>query len=1069
MKQYKHLGFDYRRGIYLLATARPEFIRSRQEQIRTKTALHWGPFQAWVLAEAGLREAKGVPRFIDDIPPPTSAPEPADPLEGSTAEPGPSVAPPQPTGALPSPASAGPTTPQGTLPNVGSTAAAEAPYAQAACDVFDYFSIRLFRRAEEIARKAAGTVQQAQTPVTELPEKVEDYREIFLPKNVPNMIQQMWRWTNILCNYCIATKTLDDRPFQMYCLFGAISTEEWGEAPTKVLQRTVGLPFLTPRTLFSDQYFRNLKRDETVPVFCNVLYLYAACRAVSNNYRLKKENDRKKKERGRKRDREETKDDLPETFLKSISLAVHKIFQAWTAFATTEFSFDSLDDMMWPFLCFAKNTGEMTLVPRDRRLHPCSHRHKIALVEYPIPDGVIIGVGKKSPEAPFPFGKLEHDVIVRLRQFAQDLFRDIDTVVDMEDLYTTRSGTEFCPALLQYEMSAAAVLPERFKKYSDRRKDMVRRALNSVRVRQGLAEMQHVRSPSPPVDSTPTTAQAHTPLPVVLHNLAEKDRKRLTRTIRAELIGHASIVHASFDKLFDTVSVRCDTRVREGSVQLLLTDPPYNVRRGPNAAHDNFSDYNGLAELAKKYLRPGGHAVIFCSALQFSEWVSAFETLNDKGDATEFRITKVPLVFTVVGDTFQFNPAKKALVHINAVDYAFHCVRSPQLVKGDAFKMVQWRSHGHVHSSFPPNSNVMNNVPRVSHAERVPRTNTPSDSNQRGLKEMLRPEQKSVALCRELVCRYSLPGDKVVDPFGGTFAVAEACLTVHEPRRFYGGDKDKVCALTGIDRCMRAFVRCLVNDGDMQRFSAPEEVLSAARTLTEAMSPSQHSTPHDAAEVLTLPPPVPHMPYTQYIPFFTLRLLASSTGVIDVLLPKYETLSPDRWPPLLYAALMNLDMSSVLAAQCSEHMIRYLGAQGVYQGLTPMRPFQPGHVIGHYFGTLVPVDMMQASRNATFGEGLHRVDRALFHSHAVSVVDVNNKILHGDIHLPHLYVVPAPYCPFYAATIAITDEHMPNAALYTRKNLKFNDLLSYKVLEVRATLKIETGTPIIISGKVNFN
>ena len=61
----------------------------------------------------------------------------------------------------------------------------------------------------------------------------------------------------------------------------------------------------------------------------------------------------------------------------------------------------------------------------------------------------------------------------------------------------------------------------------------------------------------------------------------------------------------------------------------MLCDPPYNYRRENNllnSTHDNLSKSNmtDCVREISQMLREGGHAFVFCSALQFKLWYDAF-------------------------------------------------------------------------------------------------------------------------------------------------------------------------------------------------------------------------------------------------------------------------------------------------------------------------------------------------------------------------------------------------------------------------------------------------------------
>jgi tRNA1(Val) A37 N6-methylase TrmN6 len=70
-----------------------------------------------------------------------------------------------------------------------------------------------------------------------------------------------------------------------------------------------------------------------------------------------------------------------------------------------------------------------------------------------------------------------------------------------------------------------------------------------------------------------------------------------------------------------------------GTVHLVLTDPPYNTRWDReirNSAYDDLAmeDVQEAASIATSLLRPGGHAINFCAPQQFKDWKCALENIQ---------------------------------------------------------------------------------------------------------------------------------------------------------------------------------------------------------------------------------------------------------------------------------------------------------------------------------------------------------------------------------------------------------------------------------------------------------
>ena len=65
------------------------------------------------------------------------------------------------------------------------------------------------------------------------------------------------------------------------------------------------------------------------------------------------------------------------------------------------------------------------------------------------------------------------------------------------------------------------------------------------------------------------------------------------------------------------------------SVDLVLTDAPYNTRSDLNCANSEYdvftaTDIANFVGVTDATLRTGGHAIIFCSCRQFGDWYDEF-------------------------------------------------------------------------------------------------------------------------------------------------------------------------------------------------------------------------------------------------------------------------------------------------------------------------------------------------------------------------------------------------------------------------------------------------------------
>lgn len=256
-----------------------------------------------------------------------------------------------------------------------------------------------------------------------------------------------------------------------------------------------------------------------------------------------------------------------------------------------------------------------------------------------------------------------------------------------------------------------------------------------------------------------------------------------------------------------------------GTVQLVLTDPPYNIRRLSGqewSEHDTLSeaDMRKAVDLFRALLRPGGHVLIFASPAQHLMWVDHMRSVSDgvgrraavvedeeeDPDQEEevqqqqqrpapvprrplkrsriagepsFRVDSAPLL--IIKDPHAFTPQRRSSTNLSRkVEFVVHATRTGADAQ-DAYESVNYRSFNSVPSRFPAHLNVIDNVRPPLYHEVVRRPGSSGDTRS---SKWMRPEQKSLALMEELVQRLTQPRDIVVDLFAGTCVTALACLRI---------------------------------------------------------------------------------------------------------------------------------------------------------------------------------------------------------------------------------------------------------------------------------------------------
>jgi 16S rRNA G966 N2-methylase RsmD len=232
-----------------------------------------------------------------------------------------------------------------------------------------------------------------------------------------------------------------------------------------------------------------------------------------------------------------------------------------------------------------------------------------------------------------------------------------------------------------------------------------------------------------------------------------------------------------------------------GKVSLVLTDPPYNTRRastaapsnstgqGENSEHDKLTvtDMTKIGDAIEKLLRPHGHAFIFCSFEQAYDWRTA---LLKAGGGNSFRIAKVPEIIT--RDVTAISSAGRFHYHrVNAYEHAWHVYKiKPGATQESYSATVGWNKSLEMcsGSQLPLYCNVFNSY-KPPHGREKIRANDGS---------ILRPEQKSVALLRDIIRMFAPdPTDTVVDLFAGTMSTVVAAL--NENRPVYACENDPIC------------------------------------------------------------------------------------------------------------------------------------------------------------------------------------------------------------------------------------------------------------------------------------
>lgn len=273
------------------------------------------------------------------------------------------------------------------------------------------------------------------------------------------------------------------------------------------------------------------------------------------------------------------------------------------------------------------------------------------------------------------------------------------------------------------------------------------------------------------------------------------------------------------------------------SVQLVLCDPPYNIRADRSleqSAHDVFTsdDMQRAARLFQTVVRPGGHVLIFCSAGQLGPWMDTLKALKDmdpvgRKSLSAFRVDGHPLV--AIKDAHAVNSLRQSTTNLsNKVEFIVHATRAG-VSREECYAMVNYRTWNAVPSRFLAHDNVIDNVRPPHFKEVVLRWRD-------GSRQWIRPEQKCLALILELLLRFSQPGDIVLDTFAGTCVTAAACIraVLGQHRLVISCDSDAVVMDASRARLRREFVNQVLVGGYESSGVVTSDVIAAARTIEAA-------------------------------------------------------------------------------------------------------------------------------------------------------------------------------------------------------------------------------------------
>jgi len=251
----------------------------------------------------------------------------------------------------------------------------------------------------------------------------------------------------------------------------------------------------------------------------------------------------------------------------------------------------------------------------------------------------------------------------------------------------------------------------------------------------------------------------------VYGEVKRQERQTALREREADLRSKAAAakidtVHLAQGDVLDMI----DT-LQDGSVHLLLTDPPYFVTDNEWDKWDSEEDFLDFMRSWLEAMRPkmatDYTCFVFCDADRTAQ---TWQLLRQTG----YEVQRQAI-------WYRPNLAKKrsgSLTFLSSYEPFWHCGTR-------ALNMpAEWGDERFDVQTFP--------VPQTTHSQ----------------DQSLHPTQKPLDLFRRLVCLGSQPGETVVDPFVGSGTTAVACI--HEKRIVHGFDQSDDFVRLAKGRCSEA-------------------------------------------------------------------------------------------------------------------------------------------------------------------------------------------------------------------------------------------------------------------------
>ena len=233
-------------------------------------------------------------------------------------------------------------------------------------------------------------------------------------------------------------------------------------------------------------------------------------------------------------------------------------------------------------------------------------------------------------------------------------------------------------------------------------------------------------------------------------------------------------------QIFNEDCVETMKRIPDGSVDLMLTDPPYNTT---NCDWEYEINLQQLWIEWERILKPSGVFAIFCNEPFTSDLIISrkklfkYKWIWDKEDAGGYlNAYKMPLAGYEEIAIFSRTKMGNHTYNPQITNKAKNLVR-PQN-ENDSINTGTYSKHGRIFKNKDVNKAFPKNVIKIGRNEK--------ECNPLN---RVHPTQKPVDLIRYLILTYSNKDETIFDGYSGSGTTAEACIV--EGRNFIGSELNK--------------------------------------------------------------------------------------------------------------------------------------------------------------------------------------------------------------------------------------------------------------------------------------